>query len=368
MTSHNPIDPQTIRYQEAADWLFLLQEDSPSNEQIIQWVEWCSSDPENRKAFEHLMPVWTGFESTHDNRVAAALAAIEANTGARMGRDMVRPNVPDRQIRSAPANVRAIMRRSWRPRRSWVAAAAALVVAVGSLLMRTERVDTLTPIAEFASVVGQIREANLPDGSHIDLGARSEVAIDFLADKRQIDVREGEAFFAVKHDKSRPFVVRAGMLQAVAVGTAFDVLRSDKRVTVTVQDGVVAVTVAASGSAEQPSKPLLVARGSQAIFDTTQSGAPILRVVNPDSANSWRKGLLEYENEPLAAVIATLNRYSPDTIVAQDERIGHMSFTGTIELRSLDEWLQALPSIFPIQVHHYPNHRIALESVPAAAP
>jgi transmembrane sensor len=353
------MDPQTRRYYEAADWLFRLQEDSPSTEQIIQWVEWCCADPENRRAFEHLMPVWQALELVHaDPAIASMLNADRSRVSA-----APTPNPSPDDIASihteAPRQRNATLRR----RRFAIAAlAASLLVSVGLLaLWRTSGTLTLAPVADFASTIGEVREANLPDGSHIDLGGRSNVAINFLGAKRQIEVRDGEAFFAVKHDRTRPFTVQAGLLQVVAVGTAFDVLRNGDRITVTVQEGVVTVTAPGSHAGTYgPPQTLPIRRGSQFIFDAASPARPTMRSVDPESAESWRKGRFEYVNEPLSSVVASLNRYSTDRIALQDERLGGLSYTGTVELRSIDEWLRALPSIFPIQVEFGTDHRITL--------
>src|SRR3546814_9163491 len=65
---------------------------------------------------------------------------------------------------------------------------------------------------------------------------------------RRVILRRGEASFEVAHNVQRPFVVSAEGLDVRAVGTAFVVGIEDGGVEVTVEEGVVAVGGAASGS------------------------------------------------------------------------------------------------------------------------
>jgi len=69
----------------------------------------------------------------------------------------------------------------------------------------------------FASAGVEHRTVTLPDGSLMDLSAKTTVAVDFRGDTRRLKLSPGEAFFRVQPDKKRPFVVNAGMLDVTAV-------------------------------------------------------------------------------------------------------------------------------------------------------
>src|SRR5579871_3479229 len=356
MTPNNPIDPESRRYREAVDWLFCLQEDRPTNEQIIEWVEWCSADAENRRAFERLIPAWMGLESFRDDPETTALLIAE-----RLGASSYRSKSEPGPTGASATGVSVISPSARRPYR-WLALAASMILVAGAAyLWQASRVETLAPLANLASAVGQTRKANLPDGSRLDLGGRSELAVDFEGNRRQIDLKQGEAFFAVRHDKTHPFIVEAGSLRVVAVGTAFDVLRNGKRVIVTVGEGVVEAIAEVSTPPDGAPTDLRVSGGSQLVFDEANPGKPILRPVNPQSAGAWRQGRFEYIDEPLCAVIANLDRYSARAISIEDQQVGRLAFTGTIELHSIDEWLQALPRIFPVHVVYRSNHTITIQ-------
>src|SRR3546814_12357098 len=64
-----------------------------------------------------------------------------------------------------------------------------------------------------------------------------------VAKSRNVVLREGEAWFQVARDKSRPFVVEAGKVRVQAVGTAFSVRRDENGASVFVTEGVVEIWV-----------------------------------------------------------------------------------------------------------------------------
>src|SRR3546814_12625198 len=98
---------------------------------------------------------------------------------------------------------------------------------------------------------------------------------------RRVILRRGEASFEVAHNVQRPFVVSAEGLDVRAVGTAFVVGIEDGGVEVTVEEGVVAVGGAASGSP----RPRYLRRHEQ--FVAAQTGP---RKAAPASARIGRRG------------------------------------------------------------------------------
>ncbi|MEJ1961315.1 MAG: FecR domain-containing protein [Gammaproteobacteria bacterium] len=63
------------------------------------------------------------------------------------------------------------------------------------------------------------------DGSAITLNTDSQLRVALTEAERRVDLKQGEAFFEVAKDSTRPFVVEAGRKRVVAVGTKFSVRR-----------------------------------------------------------------------------------------------------------------------------------------------
>ncbi|WP_202215023.1 FecR family protein, partial [Klebsiella pneumoniae] len=81
----------------------------------------------------------------------------------------------------------------------------------------------------------------LPDGSRIFLSRDSEADIAYEQTHRRISLVRGTAFFQVKSNPWRPFVIRADGREITVVGTEFDVSRRGTEVAVSVANGIVAL-------------------------------------------------------------------------------------------------------------------------------
>lgn len=333
MSSERPVDTpgevtQTQRLEAAGMWLLRLQEDSLTENEIADWIRWCELDASNLQAFEQMRSLW--------------------------------------QV--APDHLPQVRPPRWRPSmRSWGALAAclALTVVAGAVFLLDQRRSEPERVARedlVQTAVAQNQPAILPDGSHLEMGASSIVAVDFTGRTRRLQLRSGEAFFQVKHDKTRPFVVEVGDLRIVAVGTAFNVRRSGTQVAVTVQEGVVEVSgsEAAARAQSDDRQPKRVATGEQLVVNVV-SGEIRESAVDPAVAVAWRDGRLEFTGDSLDTVVASVNRYSRRSIRLSDPALGELSFTGTVFLQDIDAWLDGLQQVFPVQVDRSASAEVVLD-------
>ncbi len=92
----------------------------------------------------------------------------------------------------------------------------AVVLGVGALLLRpTSQVYT--------TAVGGHTSFLLADGTRVDLNTDTVIRADINTHHRTIEISRGEAYFEVKHDAARPFVVTSGNHRIVDLGTKFSV-------------------------------------------------------------------------------------------------------------------------------------------------
>ena len=153
---------------------------------------------------------------------------------------------------------------------------------------------------------GEVREIALPDGSRAWLGGDSAIAIDFSDARRDLVVVRGTAMFDVQPDASRPFVVRAGDTAATAVGTRYAVSRIGGDVLVQVEEGKVAVA-----AREGAPVPVLAGRQIRASAGRLPAeSSPLER-----GALEWRRGLIVFEDTPLAEAVARLDAYVPGRVL-----------------------------------------------------
>lgn len=343
----DPIHPnETARLQRlhaASQWLLRMQDPKRTDEQLSEWLGWIDSDPENFAEFERLQRDWIDL-----NALKADGPAVKPQE-----KRALREQGNGRFEKSYFAD-RFITRR-----RAWTVAAG--LAAVVLMIAVFQQVMTSPPaLGQHPSAAFTIRAATLPDGSLMVLGAQSRVNMDFNGPKRQLDLSNGEAYFKVRHDKARPFVVQAGEVSVTAVGTAFDVRRKRERVIITVEEGTVEVSGYTSGR-----RPITwrAEAGYQLTYSTLDRTAS-LASVDPAAELTWRNGELAYVREPLRSVIEDLNRYSRRKIVIADPDIAALPFTGTVFTTSLDDWLAGVERAYPISVKHTDNGDIVLERRP----
>lgn len=164
------------------------------------------------------------------------------------------------------------------------------------------------------SLDGQRRTVRLRDGSVVHLDAGTVATVSYTGQRRLIELDYGRAMFSVAHDKARPFVVRAGAAEVVAVGTRFDVQRdrSQDAVVVTVVEGKVDVVgrgVSGGGpQIEAPKQPLHLKAGQQVQLAPIRLESKV-ETVNARQATSWLRHELVFTGQPLGEVAAQFSRY-----------------------------------------------------------
>lgn len=133
-------------------------------------------------------------------------------------------------------------------------AAAILLIAILSVFVREYQPDTTRLLSKAIQKLPEIRKdeqlvsheglINLPDGTSVILkqGSSLRYAAKFNGHTREVHL-SGEAYFEVKKDPSRPFLVYSNELVTKVLGTSFSVKawKDDKKFKVTVTTGKVAV-------------------------------------------------------------------------------------------------------------------------------
>lgn len=308
----------SARLREAGEWWLRLQ-DSPGERQTAEWIAWSQGDPSNLEAFERVESVaheMMGFSRAQRKELLAEFAP---------------------ELVPAPRRSRLVPGRV--SRLPWLAglAAALAVAAAGLFYLQSPSSGTSTYSTERA----RHQDVTLVDGSRVTVGASSELAVSMSRQRRLVRLRDGEAYFEVRKDPGRPFVVEAGEISITAIGTAFDVRRIGERVVVSVTEGRVRV--------DQPTKQSLTLEAGERLAYGSETQVVRLSRVAPERVAGWRERRLEFVNEPLDVVIADINRYSGLHLKVSPE-VGAFTFTGTVSPENLQSWLGALPSVLPVRV------------------
>ncbi len=150
---------------------------------------------------------------------------------------------------------------------------------------------------EFTTLKGQNVKIILPDSSIVWLNANSKLRVNHSYNRidRNIAV-QGEAYFEVKHNKKKPFVVAANTSQIKVLGTEFNVSnRTDvNSVVTTLVKGAVKIGL--------PHQEVKLTVGEQAVLDNVSRTIKI-REVNTADYTSWKEGYFTFRKERISQLL-----------------------------------------------------------------
>jgi transmembrane sensor len=204
--------------------------------------------------------------------------------------------------------------------------AAALAVLVGGgLLYRSFLLSRPAAPREYVTARGQRAEFRLKDGTRVVLSVASRLRVpaDYGARERSLYL-EGEAYFDVRHDARRRFVVQTAHAATEDLGTRFDVraYEGDSTVQVVVAEGRVALQTGA--------RDTLVTPGQLGV--ATAGGALVVRDrVDVDRYLGWTAGRLTFDNTPLAEALPQLGRWYDLDLRLGDRSLASLPLTATFK-------------------------------------
>ncbi len=291
--------------------------------------------------------------------VNAEWNALQARVRAHEGEDY--RVVAPRTTPTAPVHA---VRRSSRWRRAGARAAAASVVLAAALgyAALVDRVPNARPSTTdrntYVTGAGERSDLLLADGTRVRLapGSQVRVAADFGAARRDVYL-DGEGYFEVTHDESRPFTVYAGNTSVRDIGTAFSVrsYAADSAVQVVVREGEVAVAGVGRLRA-----------GDMGRVSSTGE-ATVRRAIDVETQLSWTSGRLVYADAPLGDVLDDLHRWYGVDAQLEDSAIAHLPFTGTLANVAPNEAVAQVAATMGLLVE-VDSQRVILRPDPRKAP
>lgn len=256
--------------------------------------------------------------------------------------------------------------------------AAVFVVAIGLGISASILTNKLSfkeaGIALNETVVpyGGKAQLTLPDGTTVHLNSGSKFSYPAVFSKTERTVYlEGEAFFKVKTNKEKPFVVNTKEATIKAYGTEFNVnaYEDEPVVTATLVEGIITVTPKNNFEQEVVLKPkehavIQKARGKVSITtndqperakedeakeeiaivddketETTKEKLSVQSKIDTDIYTSWKDDSWIIENESLQSLSKKLERRYDVKISFSDEELKKFRFTGRIEKEPLEQVL-----------------------------
>src|SRR5688572_19765465 len=200
---------------------YLAEEATPPEQELVE--EWVSSSEANRYYFQHFQLIW------NESKELTVTAPIDENKAWQKFQRRVKKE----EGRNRPG---------WF---GWWRIAAGILIIVGITWFTSSILNKETTEPEILSIasVNEVKKDTLPDGSVATLNKHSVLTYpsSFKGKSRKVKL-EGEAFFNVKSNKEKPFIIDVNDVQVKVVGTSFNVKSNNGVIEVIVETGIVQVT------------------------------------------------------------------------------------------------------------------------------
>ena len=303
----------------------MLDEAMPGERLQVQ--DWLKADEANRKYYEQFKLIWDKSQT-----LAANITVDEDAAWQRFKVRIQQPATAEKEQATVHFSIVRKLR----------VAAAILLVALGSWWMY----NAFNKPAAIAMINKQSFSNTvvdtLSDGSIITLNKHTVLSYpaSFKAKTRTVKL-QGEAFFKVRPDKTKPFIVDAGNVTVTVVGTAFNIKNYDSTTQVIVESGIVQVS--------RGDQSIELHKGEQVFIN---NNIEVLKksTVKDSLYNYYRSKQIICNNTPLPDVIATINQAYNAHIVLGDDALQHLRLSTTFKEESLETVINIIQQTFNLRV------------------
>lgn len=206
--------------------------------------------------------------------------------------------------------------------------------ADGTLITQAE--DTGAEM-EFRTPRGGQFNIILEDGTLVTLNAATTLRVPskFASLRRMVSV-DGEAFFEVAHDASRPFYVKSKGQQIMVLGTKFNVraYSDETDAETTLVQGSVQIAIPFSR------ERFKLAPGQQAVLDSDRR--ILVRSADVGNVTAWRYGAISFDQKPFQEIMLEISRFYDIDIVYEGPIPDVQLFGGINHSRNLTTILHVL--------------------------
>ncbi|GEP97453.1 FecR family protein [Chitinophaga cymbidii] len=226
-------------------------------------------------------------------------------------------------------------------KRTWVRAAAVIVPAIAIASLIALQYSPKNALQHYENGTRTVQTIELEDGTIIKLNQQARLSVN-LKNSREVWLN-GEAFFTVEQQASRPFVVHAGgKLDVTVLGTSFNVNTKEEKTQVVLNSGSVKV-----GSARQS---IILRPGEMADYDAA-TGKLSAQPADTLRYTSWKYDLIAFREQSLKTVMRQLGEQYGYEAVFDHTGAEDLLFTGYLPSNDLQQALTTLEQAFSLKIH-----------------
>lgn len=240
-----------------------------------------------------------------------------------------------------------------------VAAAFIGIMMVAGIYFYASRVFAVTI---HKTVAGEKKTITLPDSTVVTLNGNSSLSYRGHWEQEALRsvILSGEAYFNVRPNAQKPFVVNTSGISIKVLGTTFNVKAydDDEIVETTLVEGKIVIEKEAGENAVLETIELLP--DQKATF-SKKGRQIVLEQVKSESEAAWVKGSLVFEDEPFSEIVKDLERWYGITIIVKDKASLQCRFNTRIDNESLEEVLKLFSSGGNVKYHIQDVNQVWIE-------
>lgn len=308
---------------------YLASEATPPEQEMVE--QWINESEDNLRYFQQLQSIWSG------SLDAASISHTDENKAWQKFQ---------RRIRKSGQGGNSNTGFGW-----WRIAAAIVLVAgaawfTSTFLFKATKDPGIVQIVAAA----EVKRDTLPDGSITTINKNSTITYpSYFKGKTRTVALQGEAFFNVKPDKKKPFVIEVNDVSIRVLGTSFNVKSKGDSTEVIVETGVVEV----SGNG----KILQLKAGERAVFSETDTVAT-KEITGDQLYRYYVSRTFVCDNTPLWKLVEKLNEAYEVDIRIQRPELRKLPLTVTFNDESLDMILDIISQTLMLKVTRKDNQII----------
>lgn len=288
--------------REAADWVVKFDGVEFDNRDVRAFRRWLAASEDHRAAFQIASRAWNQMD------LLARLDAVDlpANDSA--------PLITRRHAIAAGAGVTAI------------GVGGYVALSGGSA-------------QAYETGVGEQRDVDLSDGSHVLLNASSRIETRMSESRREARLTAGEALFTIAESRAGVFSIAtpSGQIEAASGEILVKLLPEGARIGL-LSDGARAARRTWIGS----SSPISANAQSEIVFGRDEVAVATTTQDQLARRTLWREGMLAFDNTPLSEAAADVTRQVGERFVFADPALRDLRVGGLVRANDLDAFLTLL--------------------------
>lgn len=299
---------------------FLAKETTPAEEkEMLSWVERSEA---NLQYFHQFSLIW------HESQPSRQSEAIDENAAWSRFITSVPPS------RSQGRSIRL----------KWLQMVAAVLVIAGgiSLVYFINRSGERSPQQIVSHSDNSVKTDTLPDRSVVTLNKKAILSYpsEFKGAHREVQL-QGEAFFDIQPDKTKPFIIDVAGVKVKVVGTSFNIKNTDTATEIIVRSGIVQVI--------RNNEILELKKGEQTVI--TSSHKQMEKSSSTDQLfNYYVSHTFVCDNTPLWKLVDKLNEAYGVNITITRKELRAIPLTVTFNDESLDTIFNILSQTLMLKV------------------